>query len=278
MSAYDYSKEKKFADSPIENKERDYWLNKLSGEIQKTAFPYDRILIQSGEDDYRAKSASCKLPQELFLRLVKLCKESDLKLHMTLTAGLITLLHKYSGTNDIIIGTPVLKQQKQKDFINTVLALRNEIKDGMTFKTLLLQVRQSIIEATENQNYPLETLIYKLNLPGTANGFPLFDVVILLENIHTKDYIGHIKYNMLFSFQRLTDSIKVVIQYNPLLYKETTIARIGEHFSNVLLAAVMNVDQPIPDLPAISEKERHRLLFAWNDTGKEMVRDKCYHR
>jgi non-ribosomal peptide synthetase component F len=225
------------------NKERDYWLNKLSGEIQKSTFPYDEIHAVDAE--HKMEAVSFNLTGELFSRLMKLSNQSDLKLHMILAAGLVVLLYKYSGIRDIIIGTPVLRQETDADFINTILALRNEVKDDMTFKEFLLHIRATIIEATENQNYPLETLIYKLDLPEFENDSFLFDVVILLENIHDPDYIRHVKYNISLSFIKADDHIEGVVEYTSSFYKKSTIQRICRHFSNVLQETVFHVERHI---------------------------------
>jgi len=103
------------------------------------------------------------------------------------------LLHKYTGQTDIILGTSIYKQESEGHFVNTVLALRNRSDDRMTFKDLLLQVRQTILEANENQNYPIETLLYRLNIPYTQTDFPLFDVAVMLESIHERRYIEPIQ-------------------------------------------------------------------------------------
>ena len=184
------------------NKERDYWLKKLAGEIVKSVFPYDNkkaIGMESIESSYELETVKFTFSNELFSRLTKLSNRFDPSLHMIFTAAVVLLLAKYTRSSDIIVGAPVLKQEIEARFINTVLILRNTVEDPGIFKELLLQIRQTIVEATENQNYPIETLLYQLNLADTGEDFPLFDVAVLLENIHDKQYLRHINYNVLFS-------------------------------------------------------------------------------
>jgi amino acid adenylation domain-containing protein/non-ribosomal peptide synthase protein (TIGR01720 family) len=258
------------------NKEREYWLAKLSGEIQKSHFPYD--YIRPAGEALDRESLHFKMSGTLFTRLMKLSNQSDLKLHMILTAGLLILLYKYTGSRDIIIGTPVLKQEVEANFINSVLALRCEIKDDMTFKEFLLMVRQTVIEATENQNYPIETLVYKLGLKSSQSDFSLFDAAILLENIHDISYIEHIKYNLLYSFLRTGENIEVRIDYNPLLYNKATMERINTHFCQALETAVFNVEQPISEIGIITAQEKNRVLYEFNKTKKDIRRDQCYRQ
>jgi hypothetical protein len=134
-------------------KEEDYWLKKLSGELVKTSFPYDYKRLSANET--KTDRIKFNIPGSLFPKLMKLSGGSDLKLFMILVTALLVLVHKYTGNKDIIVGAPIFKQDVDEEFINTVVALRNQLTDNMTFKELLLQVRESIIEADEHQNYSI---------------------------------------------------------------------------------------------------------------------------
>ena len=137
-------------------KERDFWLNQLSDYPGKSNFPYDywQTAIDRRQEVQTA-ALTLSIPPgreyEIFQRLIKLSRNSDHTLHMILAAGLVLLLSKYlyADNLDIIVATPVYKQELHQgvDLINTVLPLRNRIEKHMTFKQLLLQVRETIIEA-----------------------------------------------------------------------------------------------------------------------------------
>ncbi|HLP61101.1 MAG TPA: condensation domain-containing protein, partial [Candidatus Deferrimicrobium sp.] len=131
-----------------QTKEKKYWLNKLSGELVKSNFYYDSIpknvdVKSSGKEEFRFTG-------DLFSKFLQLSNNSDLRLHMILTAGLVMLIEKYTGERDIIIGTPIYKQDVEGKFVNTVLVLRDIIETSMTFKEILVQVRQTILEAVEH--------------------------------------------------------------------------------------------------------------------------------
>ena len=169
-------------------KEKQYWLNKFSGELKKSSFPYDHF--PTAMDKGGTDLMNFGFPRETSSELIKLSKEMEHRLYMILTAGLVALLYKYTGNNDIIFGSPIFKQEREGEFINTVLPLRIQISERITYKELLLQgVRPTVTEATEHQNYPVETLLFQLDMPATGKEFPLFDVVILLENIQYNKYI-----------------------------------------------------------------------------------------
>lgn len=253
-------------------KEGEYWQAKLAGEPVKFGFPWDyrRKLKQ-----YEQQEIEFTLPDEIFSRLLKLSNKSDARLHIILAAGLLILLYKYTGNTDIIIGMPVYKQQVEGQFINTILALRSQIDEEITFKEYLLQVRQTVIEAVENQNYPIETLLYKLNLfYSEEDDFPLFDAAVLLENIHDKNYIRHIRLNTIFFFSKTEEALSGVATYNSLCYKKTTLERIIDHFKNILQYLCFKIDTPLVDIDILSKEEKNRVLYDFNHTDSAYPKDR----
>jgi amino acid adenylation domain-containing protein len=253
-------------------RERDYWLNKLSGQLEKSYFPYD--FKNFGQQEREIGSVRFNLTGELFSRLIKLSNNFDPRLHMILVAGMVILLHKYTGNNDVIMGTPIYKQDKEGKFINTVLVLRNQIDSHKTFKQLLLQVRETIVEAVNHQSYPVERLMEKLDIPMENNAFPLFDVAILLENTHDKKYLDHINHSLTFSFLRTGECIKGLVEYNSLLYKEKTIQQVSAHLTQILEQATAQVDLKIAGIEMLAGEEKKKLLFDFNDTKVQYPREK----
>ena len=239
-------------------KEKEYWLRKLSGELVRTSLPYNHrkyehlgALNKPGTFEVIRFS----LNNELFSRLIKLSSGSDPRLHMVLVAGIETLLYKYSGNKNIIVGTSVYKQGIKDDFINTVLPLRNQFWGDMPFKELLLQVRTSIFEADENQDYPIELLLDQLNMPSPGDGgFPLFDVVILLENIHDKRYIRHINPNIILSFSRTGESIDGELEYNSLMFDKVMVKKAIDHFIKLIKQVLDNINLRLSDIDILLEE------------------------
>ncbi len=263
-------------------KEKKYWLNQLSAISGKSYFSYDYNynlqgkIMESGSPPF--DSVEFSFSHELFAGLMKLSSDSDPRLHMILLAGLVILLNRYTGSRDIIVGTPVYKLDMEGEFINTVLALRHRVKDHQTFKKILPKVRQTMIEADEHQDYPIEILVEQLNLslPDT-NGFPLFDMALLLENIHDRNYLRHIPLNMIFSFLRTDTFIQGVLEYNPYLYHRTTVHRIVNYYKQLLQNALEDVDLPISHLDILPPKEKERLLHDFNNTETQYPQDKTIH-
>ncbi len=258
-------------------KERKYWSDKLSGNFVKSIFPYD--YARGRGNNGHMETVKCKFSGELFKRLLVLCNGSDFRLHVIFVAVLTLLIDKYTNSKDIIVGVPIEKQNEEADFVNTVLVLRNQVEDFMTFKELLLDVRATVLEANENQNYPIEMLLNDLNLKPEEdeNEFPLFDISILLENIHDKRYIQHVNPSVIFSFLRTESSIESVLEYNSLLYEKVTVERIMSHYANLLEKSIFNVDLQLSDFHLLSEEERKQLLYDFNNTDAEYPNNKTIH-
>jgi amino acid adenylation domain-containing protein len=259
------------------SKEENYWLDKFSLEFTKTGFPYDSNRSESGPAP--PGTTRFRITGKSFSRLMSLINNSDVRLNIFLLSAVTLLLNKYTGDKDIILGTPIYKQEIDVEFINTVLPLRNRVENDKTFKELLLQVGKALMEAVENQNYPMETLLYQLNIPyAPEQDFPLFDAAVLLENIHDKKYLGHLKHNITFSFLRTPEYVIGGLEYNPSRYEESTIERIRDHFINILEIAVANIDIKLPEIDILSPEERKRFLFDYNNTETKVPEEAVIHR
>ncbi|UCH95356.1 MAG: amino acid adenylation domain-containing protein [Candidatus Aminicenantes bacterium] len=275
MMYRDLSGEKAFAATQYE-REREYWINKLSGELVKSSFPADvstKAVKEKGRD-----SLSFKLPTHVFERLMVISNNSDSRLHMLLVTGLILLLYKYTGHTDIIICTPIDKQEVEGEFINTVLPLRSQLEEQMTVKEFLMQVKQTIIEASDNQNYPIETIPYELDIPVVEGDFPLFDTALLLENIQDKEYLRHINLQMIFSFLRTGESLEGIVEYNRSLFEKETIQRVINHYVYLVQEVFNRVDLKLIDVPVLTKEEKHRMVKDFNDTAADYPSDKMIHQ
>ena len=257
-------------------KEKDFWLKQLSGELVKTCFPYDYIktgshLHKTPPDTVPASGLDILIfdcPEKIAAKLIELSKGSDYTLNLLLIAGVILLLNKYSGTQDIMVGTPIYKPEIEGDFINTVLVLRSRVENHAVFKDFLLQVRQTISDAVENQNYPIELLEEKLNvdMETLGEGAPLFDVAVLLENIHDKKYLPQGCCKIIFTFRRETDCIAGMVEYDGAWYEKATIEQMVGRFMNLLQKAIFNINERLSDLDMLTDLEKKQLLHDFNDT------------
>jgi amino acid adenylation domain-containing protein len=254
-------------------KEKDYWLNKLQGELVKSGFPYDRKMARNA--DIAKEQYPFTLPQTSCQRLIQLSNNSDNRLYVVLLAAMVLLINKYSGQKDVLIGTSVFNTDVNAGMINTLLILRNTLKQEDTFKTLLKEAMATVAGAAEFQNYPIEVLLDQLNipLPTAADDFPLFEISLLLESIHNKINLASVSTNMDIIFSKQEGVISARIHYNSLLYSVATIERIATHFTKVVNDVLANPEDLLAEISLVSEEEKQTILNEFNNTRAPFSRD-----
>jgi len=180
------------------SKERDYWIEKLSGNLSKS------IIWRDNDSVGRKRSLSKEIfsfSPKLSEKLVLAMNNSNSRLFILLVAGFLHFLKKVVNKNDLIIGIPIEKQAQRGNYINTFLPIRCNIRNDITFRELITLTRISIVEASQHQNYPIETLVDDLGLQVDLNtDFPFFDISVLFENIHDRRYIDDLTVNTIFCF------------------------------------------------------------------------------
>ncbi|MGE5339900.1 MAG: amino acid adenylation domain-containing protein [Candidatus Omnitrophota bacterium] len=245
-------------------KEKEYWLDKLSGNPPQSNFVFP---LYSPNAESSTNEVRFTLDNDIYEGLTKLRAGSDIRLHMILTAVLTLLLNKFTGNDDIITGTPIIKTDKDDvDLINKALILRSHLTDEMTFKDLLLQIRQTIIEADEHRNYPVELLLEQLNLT--------VDTAILLENIHDIDYLSPLKPAIIFSFLRTNTHIQGGVQYHTSSLQRNDANRMVSYFNFLLNIVLSDPDVKIRAIELVLPEEKERLLIEFNHTRSDYPRDK----
>jgi amino acid adenylation domain-containing protein len=238
--------------------ERKYWLNQLAGEWSKTAFP--RIPPLPAGDSPDSQTTHFTLEGELHAGLLKLSTGSDVRLHIVLSAILTLLLNKYTEADDIVIGTPILKYRGRGEPINRVLVLRSRLNEEMSFKELLLQMRQTLVEADNHRSYPPELLARQLNLEIPPWGSPFFDVALVLDNIHDPAYLQASQPLLTFGFLRSEDRLEGRLYQRLTAYRPDTVKQIIGHFRRLTEITLADADIRLKEIDLLLPEERRRLL------------------
>ena len=257
------------------DKEKVFWLKQLSGDPVRGSFPYDHHSQQGVPIPKVLEKVEIPFSPELSTALIKLATGKDHRIHVILQAVLVLLLKKYTGNFDIIVAAPIYRQELEVQFINTVLPLCHHIPrhDTITFKELLLQVRETLKVSVQHQNYPIDSMVYQLDFSYPEGEFPFSDTLLIMENVHDKKYVEHVKCNMEFNFSRGGDSMSGTLGYNPERYESATVRRIAGHFVRLLEGAVGDIGQTLDKLEMITETERHQILDQFNDTWVDFPGD-----
>jgi amino acid adenylation domain-containing protein len=269
-----------------------YWREQLKDAPPVLNLPADRprpiVLSQHGAVH------KVLLDAELLEKVQDLSRSHAATLFMTLLAAFNVLLARYTGQTDVIVGTPTAGRFRLETepligcFVN-MLALRTQVAGDLSFVDLLKRVRDTTLDAFEHQNVPFEKLIEELQPERSLSHTPLFQVVIVLQNtpaaqlrlrdlalapFHTE--IQTSKFDLTLSLTQINAGLRVAFEYNKDLFDESTIARLTNHFIELLRSIGACPERRISELPLLSVNEREALLVQWNQAGNFPV-DNCIH-
>ncbi|MBV9495593.1 MAG: amino acid adenylation domain-containing protein, partial [Acidobacteria bacterium] len=260
-----------------------YWRTRLAGAPESLNLPVDHprpsVLNPAG-----ARHAFT-LDADLTASLKRLADEQGGTLYMVLLAAFQTLLHRYTGQDDLCVGSPIANRQYGETealigmFVNT-LALRTRVDSDDVFADLLARVKTTCLEAYEHQDAPFEKVVDVLHLRRDLASTPLFQVMLVLQNedlgFGSADRIrpfplesGITKFDLTLDLMETPDGLNASLQYRTALFERTTIARMAEHFHALCRAIAATPFARVSDLEILGETEKHRLLVDFNDTRAE---------
>ncbi len=271
-----------------------YWQEHLAGAPEFLQLPTDRP--RPSVQTYRGATQNFTLNTDLTQKLQTLSRNSNITLFMTLQAAFATLLYRYSGQSDILIGSPIANRNRREIesligfFVNT-LVLRTRFEDNPSFESLLAQVRQTTLKAYEHQDVPFEQVVEALQPQRSLSYSPLFQVCFALQNapISKIEILGMTlskldqenttaKFDLTLLITETEQGLVAEWEYNTDLFDGSTIQQMSGHFQNLLNAIAENPQLAVGKLLLLSVAERHQLLTEWNGTEKEYPTDKCIHQ
>jgi amino acid adenylation domain-containing protein/non-ribosomal peptide synthase protein (TIGR01720 family) len=256
----------KFFDLEL-TQEKSYWLQQLAGELPLAAVPLD--FRRPAAPLERTESVSFDVTPQLAVKLERLCASNDSLLFTVLATALKVCLHKYTGLEDIVIGTTIHEKHGHVAALNKVLVLRARISAASTPRQLLEDVRRTVSEAYAHQKYPFERLVEALNIETTGNRAPLFSTVLVFDRINNAENVRHLKNDLTVAFSRGEGaSLSGSCEFNPGLFKRATIEVFAKHYLRVLHAILDAPDEPVSTLSLLTASESDEALFGFNDTAR----------
>ena len=271
-----------------------YWKERLSGAPALLELPTDhpRPALQS----YCGACESMQLSPTLSEGLKALSRREGVTLFMTLVAGFKVLLSRYSGQEDVVVGSLIAGRTRREFehligfFVNT-LVLRTDLSGDPTVRELLGRVREVAMGAYAHQDLPFEKLVEELRPPRSLSYSPLIQVLLVLQNAPRADmeiaglevrseavHSGTSKFDMTLSVEETSAGLRGTLEYNTDLFEAATIRRMLGHYQRLLEGMVADPGQPISRLPLLTEDERHQLLVEWNNTARDYPADRCVHQ
>ena len=286
--------QKKWMESEQKDKQLVYWKSKLEGVPPLLKLPYDypRPVVQT----YKGMHIRFTLNKEITRSLRALAKEHDATLYMVLLAAFQVLLYRYSAQNDICVGTAMANRERPElrnligFFINT-LVIRGDLSGDQSFSAFLKQIKQTALEAYDNQDLPFEYLVDELHPERNAAYTPLFQALFVLQNapkgelelpdvklslLHTQ--IGSVKFDITLTLEEENDSLYGLLGYNTDLFSEATAQRMVKHFERILQVVGQNAALLLDNIPLIEQAEEVMLVREWNRTENDLGNEMLIHK
>jgi amino acid adenylation domain-containing protein len=270
-----------------------YWRERLADAPALLELPTDhpRPAVQT----FRGAQERVELPLELLERLQALGRSEGATLYMTLLAAFQVLLSKYSGSDDIVVGSPIAGRTR-KDieetigfFANTVV-LRTDLAGDPSFREVLGRVREATLGAFEHQEVPFEKLVAELEPERSLSHTPLFQVMFAQQNavergvalagLEVSEFGAEpetAKFDLLLAARATAQGLRLGLNYSTDLFERGTAERMLGHLSRVLEQAAADADVRLSQLELLGEAERALVLEEWNRTEAEYPADRCIH-
>jgi non-ribosomal peptide synthetase component F/acyl carrier protein len=265
------------------DRQMDYWRQQLAGKLPVLNLPttQPRPLVQTFKGGRQVFALSPELTEEL----KALSRAEVSTLFMTLLAAFQTLLYRYSGQDDLIVGSVIANRNHLESedligyFINA-LALRTDLSGEPSFRQLLRRVREVTLGAFAHQDLPFEKLVEELQPVRDISRAPLFQVMLVLQNTpHEKLALPGLtlelididpetsKLDLTLMLTETAQGLNGWFEYKTDLFDEASIRRLAGHFQTLLQAIVTNPDELISELPLLTVQERPSLFFGGNETS-----------
>jgi len=286
----DYSEwQHEFFKNEVYRSQEEFWLKEFKGNIPvlNITTDYERPLIQSFEGD----TVYFQTGKELNDKLREVVINTQSTLYLVLFAAYNVLVSKYSGDEDIVVGS-ITAGRTQFEFSETIgmfvntLALRNRPESSKSFKEFLAEVKINTLNAFENQDYQFEELVDKLRIKRDISRNPIFDTLFVVENMELNylnknglkttsyDFDNKVsKFDFCLLAEEKEDDISLKLEYNTRLFKRNTMEGLKKYFINILNAICENTDRKISDIDMLNEEEKNKLLVNFKNEKVEYPTD-----
>ncbi|HKD76650.1 MAG TPA: condensation domain-containing protein, partial [Ktedonobacterales bacterium] len=284
--------QREWLQGPVLDEQLAYWKRQLA-DIPVLQLPTDhpRPVIQTVQGGATARRISHNLAK----RLVDLSRQEKCSLFMVMLAAFDVLLSRYSGQDDIAVGTAIANRNRAEIenligfFVNS-LVLRTDLTGNPSFRELIGRVRDICLGAYAHQDLPFEHLVEVLQPKRDLSSNPLFQVMLSMQNAPAVDSVasGLTMTPQVIDIQTSKFDLTLFVfgderglyldaEYRSDLFEEATIFRMLAHLEVILDAVAANPDQPIAMIPLLTGPERHQLLHEWNAVKAAYPQQQCIH-
>jgi amino acid adenylation domain-containing protein len=285
--------QRQWLDGGVLDAQLPYWKENLAGTLPVLQLPSSRPrpTIQTLHGGRIVRT----FPPVLVERLKGLGRKEGVTFFMLLLAAFQVLLHRYTGEDDVIVGSPTANRSRAElenligFFVNN-LVLRTDVSGNPTVRELLARTREVALKAYAHQDVPFDVLVEALRPRRELDHSPLFQILFTLQNLPVMEIelpgvtlspidleTGTARFDLAVDIVERPDGLKIYFEYNSDVVDRSTMERLPDHFRMLLEAFVNTPDARIADLPMLTETERGQIVEAWNRTRAAYPNDKCIH-
>jgi amino acid adenylation domain-containing protein len=273
--------EKLLSAEKVQNQKK-YWIEQLEGELPVLNLPTD--YPRPSKFSNNGESVFYQLDRQLTDKLNILARENRVTLFTVLFSAYFVLMQKYSGQDDIIVGTPTAGRVHEDIysivgvFVNT-LAIRNRLVPSKTFTEFLKDAGGNILKAFDNQDYPFDRLVEDLNVKRDASRNAIFNTLFVLQNIDIDDMkaegMQSSKYEIKHKMAQFDITVNATENKNGIdfefnfctdLFNKVTIERFGRHLANILEFVVNSPKAKLSEIDMLAAEEKEQILDRFNNT------------
>nr|WP_279636042.1 non-ribosomal peptide synthase/polyketide synthase [Corallococcus terminator] len=274
-----------------------WWRAQLAGAPHALELPTDRP--RAGVQTFRGAHRTAQWPKELGAQLKSLARQEGATPFMVLLAAWQVLLARYSGQQDISVGTPIAGRNRTElegligFFVNT-LVIRARLEGSPSFRQVLRQVKETTLGAYAHQEVPFEKLVEELKPERDLSRSPLFQVMFTLQNaeagtseapasegglsLRSLETLGDTaKFDLTLSMMDEPSGLFASLEFNTDLFDPTTAERMLKHLGLLLAGLAKDADADVWDVPLLDAAEREQVLLRWNDTHVAFPADGAVH-
>jgi amino acid adenylation domain-containing protein len=293
-------------DGPPGERLWEYWRRQLGGRLPVLNLPTDRP--RPAVSTYRGAARFIELDARRLQQLKALGQAHGATLYMVLLAAFQVLLHRYTGQDDILVGSPIAERERAElagivgYFVNPVV-LRANLSGDLAFVEFLSQVRETVLEAFAHQEYPFELLVERLKPQRDVSRSPVFQAWFALQQAPISGHSGLnafalgkpgarvpfgelwlesmafeqgvAQFDLALTAAEVEGGLGLSLRYNSDLFEATTVERMLRHFDALLEGIAAEPGQRLAELPLLSADEIKQVLCEWNDTSMDYDREAC---
>lgn len=270
--------------------QEEYWLNEFSGDLNCLELRTD--YVRPAWQSFNGRSLEYAVNKDTVNKVKTFCEKMHVTEYMFFMSVLGILLHKYTGQEDIVIGSPVLGRTQADAqnligmFVNTV-AIRNDINKNYTFQEILIHTAEKCVLAYDNQDYQFDNLVRKLSAHKDNSRNPLFDVMFgvqsggkcvvkmgaaVLTPVKIESTVAKFDITLMIDIEE--EEYILYWEYNCDIFRESSIKRMAEHYITLIHNVIDHYLEAIKDIDYISNSERYELIHMFENEDKELYAGK----